>query len=1129
MNEEIVDNKLKLKFSTSKDIRDNMPIWEIIKKNVSIEQIYPKRLKKEGDHFRGNCTLHKNTDSPSFRYFPFTETWNCFSCGTGGDVISLYQHINNLNRVDAIKNISKDFKIEFTKKDKDFLNNSDKVHKLFIDFLDKCVNNPNFNIYKKKIAEKRGFTNKTIDNFKIGLYDDEIKEYIEEKYSDDLLIKAGFKKRAEKGNSIYWIFGKRIVYPYLNIHEEPEYFIYRIIDDEPDFHENAKYIKQRRTEFVKEIPFGINYINKIRENPLIITEGITDAISVIQAGFCCLSPVTVRIKHEDIKKMISYCKRYDKVYVINDNEEHKIYNDGELKNIGLEGAKTTLEVLMQNNIECYISIIPNPDKKEKIDLDDFLKPDLDNIEETKINNVIELRIPLQKEKINNLINNSIYGWDYFISTLNETTKQEDIETILNIIPDDDLVLIDRIIDKIKYNTKLKKKIIEKLYNKVVEDRHRREVQEYELQKSVESGDDDIQDDVLYRFYFNNREIEIRKTGIYKIYEKYNERTDEMISFTEMVFRGRFEIDRKSKDDKIDVFSFLHRDNYYQTMIRTKMLGLFEPFTYKSGEGKDIIKEVISFYADKLEYSEAKYIIGFDNGWVLPQLEKKNDYSIILYTSIQKQIYERCNHIYKHYKISEKKLIVNDLKKLLLRTQIDKYKLATVLGWSMASPFRLSFIYYYKLFPAMSLIGPKESGKTFLASFFSIEFFRVWKNYMSSSTATSPARLEDCLSTSTFPIQIDEFEKVYNHLVVEILKETLTGVTDYKRKLNVLEEFNKPKVAPFIITANFRPKAFEESALNSKMINISFSSEEKIKDDQVWIDLYNKLKKEKLFSFIYEYTIDWDNNKIIEIIKDIENIIRKQSFYIELELDKNSRLRKKFISVLFGLHVFKETFNIDVFNIFNIDMKGILLLIEESVRAVTLNLLDQFVEFCIIATKFGKDDYNIKYRTCLLRKSKTTDEYYFTPANLRDFNEFASGKYSMSNLGDLLNDSLENKELIRYKRTNFDGKQARIIRIKSDALENGVLFNEKREIDVKDVYIPFGKNKQLEKFDIFFSQLKEMYEDNKYIDLEKDGIISVLELNDELTTEYITNAIDTLIEEGLLSESKKGVLKYVERM
>ena len=1126
-------DKLELRFSTSEDIRkDDIPIWEIIKKNVSIMQIYPKTLKKEGDHYRGNCALHENTDSPSFRYFPFTETWNCFSCGTGGDVINLYQHLHNIDRLDAIKGMSKDFKIEFTKEDKDFIVDINKIHSLFIDFTEKCNKNPRFLEYKKELARKRGFTEETINNFKIGLFDDEIKKEIEDNYSDDILIKAGFKKRSEKKSSSYWIFGKRIVFPYLNINNEPEYFIYRLIDKEPDFNDKAKYIKQRRTKYVKEIPFGINYIDKIRNKPLIITEGITDAISVIQAGFPCLSPVTVRIKHEDVIKMIRYCKRYEKVYVINDNEEYKEYKDGEHKNVGLLGAKTTLETLMQNNVDCYISIIPNPEKLEKIDLDDYLKPDsLENIEENKIDSVIKIKIPLQKEKLEELINKGINGWDYFISNLDENSSQDKIEEILLILPEDDLVLIERIIDKIKQKSKLKKRVIEKLYDKVIEERRAREIQEYEIRKASKE-DDSIQDDVIERFYFNNKFIEVRRSGIYRTYERFNERTNEVVEYTDMIFRGRLDITRKSKDDKTDVFSFWHRDNYYQTMTRTQMLTLFDPFTYKGGEGKDIIKEVISFFSDKLEYSEAKYVIGFDNGWVIPQLENKNNYSIILYTSIQKQIYERCKYIYEHYKVSKKKKIREDLEKLLLRTQIDKYKLAIILGWSMASPFRLAFIHYYKLFPAISLIGPKESGKTFIASFFCIEFYRVWKNYMSSSTATSVARLEDCLSTSTFPIQIDEFEKVYNNQIIEVLKETLTGVTEYKRKTSVLEEFNKLKVAPFIISANFRPKAFEESALNSKMINLNFDSDEKVEDDQIWIDLYNKLSKEKLFSFIYKYTIDWDNNRVIEIIKEIEEIVRKESFYKELDLNKNSRLRKKLISVLFGLHIFKESFGIDLFNLLKIDIKGILLLIEESVRSVSLSLLDQFIEFCMTSKGFGEDGLNIKYRTCGLTKNNISEEYYFTQSNLRDFNEFSKGKYSMSNLGDLINDSLEDKKLIKYKRVNIDGKQTRVIKIKGKVLENGALLSSKKKktitLDGKNIFIKPDKQKDVDKLDDFLLNLKEVYKDNNYIDLEKKSIITALEFNSDHNKDYIENAIDVLIESGYLLESKKGVLKYVSK-
>ncbi len=200
----------------------------------------------------------------------------CHKCKKVMDVIEVYAILNNLERSEAINKLAKQYNIPFGKMDQKQIEIEKKVQYIFIDFMMKCHNNPIFqNKYVLIEMKKRGFTKETIENFKIGLFDGSIKKYMNATYSKDDLQKAGFINK--KGN---WSFDKRIVYPYLDQNNKPQYFIYRLIDSDPDFNKKAKYIKQIKTIYIKEIPFGLNSIYTLRKKPLIITEGMTDAISV---------------------------------------------------------------------------------------------------------------------------------------------------------------------------------------------------------------------------------------------------------------------------------------------------------------------------------------------------------------------------------------------------------------------------------------------------------------------------------------------------------------------------------------------------------------------------------------------------------------------------------------------------------------------------------------------------------------------------------------------------------------------------------------------------------------------------------------------------------------------------------
>ncbi|GAG76739.1 unnamed protein product, partial [marine sediment metagenome] len=262
---------------------------------------------------------------------------------------------------------------------------------------------------------------------------------------------------------LYWKWEKRIVYPYFDQNNYPKYFIYRLIDDEPDFNPNAKYMKQIKTEYVQEIPFGLNSIYGSKEKPLIITEGLTDSISVAQANYPVLSPITVKIKKEHVERMINYCKRFETVVVINDNEEFKKNKNGEFENTGLKGSIDTLKVLIKHNINCFIGIIQNPKKLEKIDLDDYLKPDLTNVNDEDINAAIEKSLDLLEEKLKKLVQNSTFGLDFLTDTVNEKSSQKELLEIIDVLPKDDFITQEEVLRKLAKKRKITFETIKKIY------------------------------------------------------------------------------------------------------------------------------------------------------------------------------------------------------------------------------------------------------------------------------------------------------------------------------------------------------------------------------------------------------------------------------------------------------------------------------------------------------------------------------------------------------------------------------------------------------------------------------------------------------------------------------------------
>jgi hypothetical protein len=76
---------------------------EEIKRGLDITDVAGQytALKKEGDHFKGCCPLHPDTN-PSFAVYPNTGRFVCFGCQQKGDVIDLIEKAEGLNKKDAI-------------------------------------------------------------------------------------------------------------------------------------------------------------------------------------------------------------------------------------------------------------------------------------------------------------------------------------------------------------------------------------------------------------------------------------------------------------------------------------------------------------------------------------------------------------------------------------------------------------------------------------------------------------------------------------------------------------------------------------------------------------------------------------------------------------------------------------------------------------------------------------------------------------------------------------------------------------------------------------------------------------------------------------------------------------------
>ena len=88
MNNNVYNNSLR------KEIVDKADIVSIVSQYVSLE--------KKGANYLGLCPFHEDKN-PSMSVSPTKKVFKCFSCNTGGDVVTFVSKIKNISTRDAMR------------------------------------------------------------------------------------------------------------------------------------------------------------------------------------------------------------------------------------------------------------------------------------------------------------------------------------------------------------------------------------------------------------------------------------------------------------------------------------------------------------------------------------------------------------------------------------------------------------------------------------------------------------------------------------------------------------------------------------------------------------------------------------------------------------------------------------------------------------------------------------------------------------------------------------------------------------------------------------------------------------------------------------------------------------------
>ncbi len=238
---------------------------------------------------------------------------------------------------------------------------------------------------REGIRNQYGFTDECIDKFNIGWATGRglLEHFLRcDGITKEKAFETGLFFRI-KDDQYVEFFCNRIVFPYWN-KDFVAYFIGRRVDgitSDADY-EKAKYKKlltnSEKNDYVSkyvanDVFFGEDSVVGSVDR-LIVTEGVTDAISALNAGFPCISPVTVRFRDKDITKLVELGSHAKEIFVINDEEDGQVHpTTGRVIYPGLEGALKTARAFFDNGLDARILRLPREEGQPKVDLNSFLK------------------------------------------------------------------------------------------------------------------------------------------------------------------------------------------------------------------------------------------------------------------------------------------------------------------------------------------------------------------------------------------------------------------------------------------------------------------------------------------------------------------------------------------------------------------------------------------------------------------------------------------------------------------------------------------------------------------------------------------------------------------------------------
>lgn len=263
---------------------------EELKYRVDAEQLVSSyvKLRRSGRNLTGLCPFHSEK-TPSFFVYPENNSFYCFGCGAGGDMITFIRQAEHLDYVEAVKYLAG--RVGMTVPE-DAVDDETGRRRQRMQALNREAARFFHSVLVSPAGQRgmeyltaRGLSMETIRHFGLGYAPDSwgaLRDHLRQKgFSDGEMLDAAVVRRSERG-TVYDQFRDRVMFPIIDLRGVVIGFGGRILGDG-----KPKYLNSSDTLVFKKSRglFAMNFAKSTKEPCLILCEGYMDAIAIHQGGF----------------------------------------------------------------------------------------------------------------------------------------------------------------------------------------------------------------------------------------------------------------------------------------------------------------------------------------------------------------------------------------------------------------------------------------------------------------------------------------------------------------------------------------------------------------------------------------------------------------------------------------------------------------------------------------------------------------------------------------------------------------------------------------------------------------------------------------------------------------------------